>query len=81
VFKLQAVSIITDQTLSGAEAARRPDVGENPPRTWRKAFEARGDAAFPGRGNPTPADDVLRRLRAERDLLTKAAACFASPPG
>ncbi len=44
-------------------------------------------AAFPGHGNPTPADDELRRLRAEnarlkaeRDLLKKAAAYFANPP-
>jgi transposase len=52
-----------------------------------KAFEARGAAAFPGHGNPAPADDELRRLRAEnarlkaeRDLLKKAAAYFANPP-
>ncbi|MBX9584222.1 MAG: transposase [Gemmataceae bacterium] len=85
-FKLQAVKMITDQKLSVAEVARRLDVGENPLRTWRKAFEERG-AAFPGHGGPTPADDEPRRLRAEnarlraeRDLLEKAAAYFASPP-
>ena len=86
-FKLQAVRMITDQKLSVAEVARRLDVGENLLRTWKKAFEERGDAAFPGHGHPTPADDELRRLRveivrlrAERDLLKKAAAYFASPP-
>jgi transposase len=86
-FKLQAVRMITDQKLSVAEVARRLDVGENLLRTWRKAFEERGDAAFPGQGHPTPADDELRRLRAEnarlraeRDLLKKAAAYFANPP-
>ena len=86
-FKLQAVRMITDQKLAVAEVARRLDVGENLLRTWRKAFEERGDAAFPGHGRPTPADDQLRRLRAEnarlraeRDLLKKAAAYFASPP-
>ena len=86
-FKLAAVKMITDQKLSVAEVARRLDVGENLLRTWKKAFEERGDAAFPGQGNPTPADDELRRLRAEnarlraeRDLLKKAAAYFASPP-
>jgi len=86
-FKLQAVRLITDQKLSVAEAARRLDVGENLLRTWRAAFEERGDAAFPGHGNPTPAEDELRRLRAEnarlkaeRDLLKKAAAYFANPP-
>jgi transposase len=86
-FKLQAVKLITDQKLSVAEVARRLDVGENLLRTWRAAFEERGDAAFPGHGSPTPADDELRRLRAEnarlkaeRDLLKKAAAYFANPP-
>jgi transposase len=86
-FKLQAVRMIADQRLSVAEVARRLDVGENLLRTWRKAFLERGNDAFPGHGTPTPADDELRRLRAEntrlraeRDLLKKAAAYFASPP-
>jgi transposase len=86
-FKLQAVKMITDQKLSVAAVARRLGVGENLLRTWKKALEERGGAAFPGQGTPTPADDELRRLRAEnarlraeRDLLKKAAAYFASPP-
>ena len=86
-FKLQAVRMVTDQKLSVAEVARRLDVGENLLRTWKKAFLERGNDAFPGHGNPTPAGDELRRLRAEnarlraeRDLLKKAAAYFASPP-
>lgn len=86
-FKLQAVRMIIDQKLSVAEVARRLDVGENLLRFWRKAYLERGDAAFPGHGNPAPADDELRRLRAEvarlkaeRDLLKKAAAYFANPP-
>jgi transposase len=86
-FKLQAVRMVTDQKLSAAEVGRRLDVGENLLRTWKKAYLERGDAAFPGHGNPTPADDELRRLRAEvarlkaeRDLLKKAAAYFANPP-
>ena len=54
-FKLQAVKMITDQKLSIAEDARRLDVGENLLRAWKKAFTAGGDAAFPGRGRPTPA--------------------------
>jgi transposase len=86
-FKLQAVRMITEQKLAVAEVARRLDVGENLLRTGKKAFEERGNDAFPGHGHPTPADDELRRLRAEvarlkaeRDLLKKAAAYFASPP-
>ena len=86
-FKLQAVKMITDQKLAVAEVARRLDVGENLLRTWKKAFEERGNDAFPGHGHPTPADDELRRrratntrLRAARARLTKAAADFARPP-
>jgi transposase len=86
-FKLRAVKMITDQKLSVAEAARRLGVTENVLHEWRKAHRTRGDAAFPGHGTPSPADDELRRLRAEnarlraeRDLLKKAAAYFANPP-
>src|SRR6476620_11047893 len=86
-FKLAAVTMVTDQKLSVAEVARRLDVGENLLRAGRKAVLARGDAAFPGHGHFPAAEDELRRLRAEvqrlkaeRDLLKKAAAYFASPP-
>ena len=86
-FKLQAVKMITEQKLSVAEVGRRLDVSETLLRAWRKSVLAGGGAAFPGHGNPTPADDELRRLRAEntrlkaeRDLLKKAAAYFANPP-
>ena len=53
-FKLQAVAMVTDQKLSVAEVARRLDVGENLLRTWKKAFEERGNDAFPGHGHPRP---------------------------
>ena len=86
-FKLQAVRMITDQGLSVAEVSRRLGVGEDCLRNWRAAAREQGEAAFPGQGNPSPADEELRRLRAEvqrlraeRDLLKKAAAYFASPP-
>ena len=86
-FKLQAVKMITEQKLSVAEVARRLDVSESLLHTWKKAFLQRGGDAFPGHGRLTPAEDELRqlraentRLRAERDLLKKAAVYFANPP-
>ena len=68
-YKLAAVKMITEQKLSVAEVARRLDVSETLLRAWRKAVLAGGDAAFPGHGNPAPADDELRRLRAENARL------------
>jgi transposase len=86
-FKLQALRMVSEQGLSVAEAARRLGIHENLLRAWRKAAAELGADAFPGHGNPPPADDELRRLRAEvarlraeRDLLKKAAAYFANPP-
>ena len=86
-YKLAAVKMITDQKLSVAEVGRRLDVSETLLRAWRKAVLTSGESAFPGHGNLPPAEDELRRLRAEntrlraeRDLLKKAAAYFANPP-
>lgn len=86
-FKAQAVKMVTDQKLSVAEAARQLGIRENLLRLWKKAFLERGANAFPGPGRLSPADEELHRLRvevarlrAERDLLKKAAAYFASPP-
>jgi transposase len=86
-FKLQAVRMTTVEGLSLAEAARRLGVGENCLRVWRDAARQQGEGAFPGPGNlPAEQEEIRRlraevtRLRAERDLLKKAAAYFASPP-
>jgi transposase len=86
-FKLQAVRMMTDQRLSVSEVARQLGVGENCLRLWRAAAKDQGEAAFPGPGNLSAEQEELRRLRAEvarlraeRGLLKKAAAYFASPP-
>jgi transposase len=86
-FKLQAVRMLTAEGLSVSEVSRRLGVGENCLRVWRAAAKGQGAAAFPGPGNLSAEQEELRRLRAEvarlraeRDLLKKAAAYFASPP-
>jgi transposase len=83
-FKAEAVKLVTRQGYSVAEAARSLGIRENLIRNWRQAVEAKGDQAFPGQGKLPPAEDELRRLRAEnkrllaeRDILKKAAAFFA----
>ena len=84
-FKLQAVRMATDQHLGVAEAARRLGVSESRLHDWLKAFRTQGSDAFPGHGRLSPQDEELHRLRAEvtrlkaeRDILKKAAAYFAS---
>jgi transposase len=86
-FKLQAVRMMTERGLSVSEVARRLGVGENCLRVWRAAAKGQGEAAFPGPGNLSAEQEEIRalraevaRLRAERDLLKKAAAYFASHP-
>jgi transposase len=84
-FKLQAVTMITQQKLSVAEAARRLEVGEGLLHSWKKAVLKKGADAFPGSGHLTPVEEENRRLRAEvkrleaeRDILKKATAFFAA---
>ena len=60
------------QGLSVSEVARRLGVGVNCLRNWRNAFRDEGPDAFPGHGVSTPADEELRRLRAENQRLIKA---------
>jgi transposase len=86
-FKIQAVRMVTHDGLSVAEASRRLGVTEDALRVWRDAAAGSGDAAFPGPGNLSAEQEEIRslraevaRLRAERDLLKKAAAYFACPP-
>lgn len=83
-FKLEAVRLIRDRGVAVAQAARDLDVHENVLRKWVR--EAKGDPqhAFPGHGQLRPEQQEIDRLRkevaklrAERDILKKAAAFFA----
>ena len=83
-FKFEAVKLVRDRGVSVAQAARDLDLHENVLRKWVRDHEADPGSAFPGHGVMRPEQQELDRLRrenaklkAERDILKKAAAYFA----
>jgi transposase len=83
-FKLEAVKLVRERGVSAAQAARDLDVHENVLRKWIKGFGSDPAQAFPGHGQMKPEQQEIERLRrevnklkAERDILKKAAAFFA----
>lgn len=83
-FKLEAVQLVTERGVAVAQAARDLDVAESVLRRWIRDVASDAKHAFPGHGQVRPEQqdiDRLRRevakLRAERDILKKAAAYFA----
>ena len=83
-FKLEAVNPVRELSVSYAQAARDLDVNVNMLRRWVKESGSDPKHAFPGLGQMKPEQleiDRLRkevvRLKAERDILKKAAAYFA----
>lgn len=83
-FKLEAVQLITERGVTVAQAARDLGVHGAVLRRWVKDRAADPPHAFPGQGQMKPEQSELARLRrevlklkAERDILKKAAAYFA----
>lgn len=83
-FKLEAVRLVKDRGVAVAQAARDLDVHENVLRKWIRGAKSDLQHAFPGHGQMTPEQLESHRLRrevaklkAERDILEKAAAFFA----
>src|SRR5258708_427851 len=87
-FKLQAVRMVTDQHLAVAEVARRLGAPGGRLHDWLRVSRPQGPDPSPARGRPPPKKEELPRLgaevkrpQAERDILKKAPAYFASHSG
>ena len=83
-FKVEAVRLIKERGVAVAQAARDLDVHENVLRKWVREFSVEPTQAFPGNGHMKADQAEIVRLRkevaklkAERDILKKAAAFFA----
>jgi len=83
-FKLEAIGLIRERGVSIKQASRDLSIHENTLRAWLKEFEADPQHSFPGHGQMKPeAAEIARlkrevaKLKAERDILKKAAAYFA----
>ena len=83
-FKLEAVRLVKDRRVAVAQAARDLDLHENVLRKWIRELAADPQHAFPGHGQMKPEQleiDRFRKevakLKAERDILKRAAAYFA----
>ena len=83
-FKLEAARLVQERGVSVAQAARDLEVHGNMLRKWIRDFEADPRHSFPGQGQMKPEQLEIERLRreviklkAERDILKKAAAYFA----
>jgi transposase len=83
-FKEEAVRLIKERGVSYAQASRDLDVHQAQLRSWVKMLADDPQHAFPGQGQMKPEQLEITRLRrevsklkAERDILKKAAAYFA----
>jgi transposase len=83
-FKVEAVRLIKDRGVSYAQAAE--DLGVHPTqlRDWVKKLADDPQHAFPGNGQMKPEQQEIAqlkrevaKLKAERDILKKAAVYFA----
>ncbi len=84
-FKLDAISLVTDQNYSQAEAARSLGINANMLGRWIKEQESDDGQAFRGNGKLTPDQERIRaleaevkRLKMEKDILKKATVFFAA---
>ena len=83
--KLDAISLVMDQGLTIAEAARSLEINANMLNRWIKESQADNNGqAFRGNGKLTPEQEEIRnlklqikQLKLERQILKEAAVFFA----
>ena len=80
-FKIEAVKLVTERGVAVAQACRDLDLAESVLRRWMREAAATPTTAFPGNGQQraelaeiAALKKEVARLRAERDILKKAAA-------
>lgn len=83
-FKLEALKLVRQRGISVSQANRGLDLHENVLRKWVREQTADPGSAFPRYGVHNPKHKEIEQLRreparmkAERDILKKAAAYFA----
>jgi transposase len=83
-FKLEAVRLIKERGVSYARASEDLEVHPTQLREWVKKFLEDPQQALPGHGQQKPEQQEITqlkrevaKLKAERDILKKAAAYFA----
>jgi transposase len=83
-FKVEAVRLIRERGVSYTKASQDLGVHQSQLRDWVKKFAEDPQHSFPGHGQMKPEQLEIARLKreviklkAERDILKKAAAYFA----
>ena len=83
-FKIEAVRLVTERGVSVPQACRDLDLVESVLRRWMKELSDAPSSAFPGNGQQraelaeiAALKKEVAKLKAERDILQRAAAFFA----
>ena len=84
-FKLDAVSLVLEQSYTRTDAAKSLGINQQMLGRWVKESQAEDGKAFRGNGKLTPEQEEIRALKAqvkklqmEKDILKKATVFFAA---